>query len=428
MYPRSGGGDPFAILGLEGGKDNTTIEDATKARRKLALKWHPDRNIDNIEDATAKMQEINEAYNAVEKILSRKDDNGECTEKCCSESESESEYDDRKKRYKQNREHKEGETGKKGRQGRRSKTSRENQQGSNDTSFEQRMKEERNRFERAYRAAQRGELGNSKENDDPPISSKKAAKKRAKRRKNRRKAMQQKQNDKKNHAFEKRNGCSTNGNNRKQSKGNSSTNNGTTTNIDTNKQPITEKDIPFHQLFPEQRCEIKFESAKLTKSPLFIAIREHTWSVFQVMGMVLKSDVSDPIPHLEPGVVVTPLHVACLLGDDKAAAVIIQLSGSKWDKAVLTTTRNGEDCLALAMESLSIAKKLYEESKVGSDNEQCKERVEMATCLVSRIECLKKHGLQKKKKRCLRVAIVGVVGYLLVTYLIWLLIHSLSEL
>lgn len=32
---------PFEVLGLEGGKENNTIEDATKARRKLALKWHP---------------------------------------------------------------------------------------------------------------------------------------------------------------------------------------------------------------------------------------------------------------------------------------------------------------------------------------------------------------------------------------------------
>ena len=411
---------------MEGGKDNTTIEDATKARRKLALKWHPDRNIDNVEEATAKMQEINEAYNAVEKILSSKDDDGACTESCCSESESEPEYDDRKKRYKQNkREYQEKQKGMPGKKkGGRSKTDRKNQQqGSNDNSFEQNMREEMNRFERAHRAAQKGEFGNSKEkNDDPPIS-KKAAKKRAKRRKNQRKANKQKQNDRKNHAFEKRNGCSTNGDNQNQSQGNSSTNNGAT-NIRTNKQPTTEKDTPFHQLSPEKRCEIKFESAELTKSPLFTAIREHTWSVLQVMGMMLKSDVSDRIPYLEPGVVVTPLHVACLLGDDKAAAVIIQLSGSKWDKAVLTTTRNGEDCLDLAMESLSIAKKLYEESKVILDTvmatkekleqekvvAQCKERVEMATGLVGRIECLKKHALQKKKKRCVRVAVLRMVG------------------
>mmetsp|Transcript_10484 Transcript_10484/g.18453 ORF Transcript_10484/g.18453 Transcript_10484/m.18453 type:complete len:87 (-) Transcript_10484:2032-2292(-) len=36
--------DPFELLGLEGGKENSTIEEATKARRKLALKWHPGRS------------------------------------------------------------------------------------------------------------------------------------------------------------------------------------------------------------------------------------------------------------------------------------------------------------------------------------------------------------------------------------------------
>lgn len=41
---RSGGGgqgDPFEVLGLQGGEEGSTMEEATKARRKLALKWHP---------------------------------------------------------------------------------------------------------------------------------------------------------------------------------------------------------------------------------------------------------------------------------------------------------------------------------------------------------------------------------------------------
>jgi curved DNA-binding protein CbpA len=73
-YQTNNGGDkeemdPFEILGLKGGKENTTIDEAKKARRKLALIWHPDRNIDNAEEATKKMQEINDAFHRVEKIL-----------------------------------------------------------------------------------------------------------------------------------------------------------------------------------------------------------------------------------------------------------------------------------------------------------------------------------------------------------------------
>ncbi|KAL9187153.1 hypothetical protein ACHAXT_010873 [Thalassiosira profunda] len=60
--------DPFEVLGLQGGKEGSKMEEATKARRKLALKWHPDRNIGNEEEATKKMQEINAAYNEVERM------------------------------------------------------------------------------------------------------------------------------------------------------------------------------------------------------------------------------------------------------------------------------------------------------------------------------------------------------------------------
>ena len=33
--------DPFKVLGLSGGIKDNTIEDVTKAKRKLALKFHP---------------------------------------------------------------------------------------------------------------------------------------------------------------------------------------------------------------------------------------------------------------------------------------------------------------------------------------------------------------------------------------------------
>ncbi|XP_076250581.1 dnaJ heat shock protein family (Hsp40) member B6 mrj isoform X2 [Rhynchophorus ferrugineus] len=46
---------------LEVPKSATTV-DIKKAYRKLALKWHPDKNPDNLEEATKKFKEISEAY------------------------------------------------------------------------------------------------------------------------------------------------------------------------------------------------------------------------------------------------------------------------------------------------------------------------------------------------------------------------------
>ncbi|XP_011303808.1 dnaJ homolog subfamily B member 6 [Fopius arisanus] len=39
-----------------------TTADVKKAYRKLALKWHPDKNPDNLEESTKKFKEISEAY------------------------------------------------------------------------------------------------------------------------------------------------------------------------------------------------------------------------------------------------------------------------------------------------------------------------------------------------------------------------------
>jgi DnaJ-class molecular chaperone len=51
--------DYYKILGVE----KTATEDEIKsAYRKLAMKWHPDRNPDNVEEAKNKFAEINEAY------------------------------------------------------------------------------------------------------------------------------------------------------------------------------------------------------------------------------------------------------------------------------------------------------------------------------------------------------------------------------
>lgn len=49
----------YNILGVE--KD-ATHEDVKQAYRKLAMKYHPDRNQDNIEESEQKMKEITHAY------------------------------------------------------------------------------------------------------------------------------------------------------------------------------------------------------------------------------------------------------------------------------------------------------------------------------------------------------------------------------
>ena len=52
----------YEILGIAKDADEETIR---KAYKKLALKWHPDRNRDNQEEANLKFQEINKAYNVL---------------------------------------------------------------------------------------------------------------------------------------------------------------------------------------------------------------------------------------------------------------------------------------------------------------------------------------------------------------------------
>lgn len=51
--------DYYKVLGVDKSADETTIK---KAYRKLAMKWHPDKNIDNKQEAEVKFKEIAEAY------------------------------------------------------------------------------------------------------------------------------------------------------------------------------------------------------------------------------------------------------------------------------------------------------------------------------------------------------------------------------
>uniref|UniRef100_A0A3Q0SMZ4 DnaJ heat shock protein family (Hsp40) member B6b n=1 Tax=Amphilophus citrinellus TaxID=61819 RepID=A0A3Q0SMZ4_AMPCI len=49
----------YQILGVQ---RNASQEDIKKAYRKLALKWHPDKNPDNKEEAEKRFKELSEAY------------------------------------------------------------------------------------------------------------------------------------------------------------------------------------------------------------------------------------------------------------------------------------------------------------------------------------------------------------------------------
>ncbi len=60
----------YEILGVE---RNVTPKDLKKAYKKLAKKWHPDLNKDNLKEAEEKMRAINVAYSTLSDEVARLD-------------------------------------------------------------------------------------------------------------------------------------------------------------------------------------------------------------------------------------------------------------------------------------------------------------------------------------------------------------------
>ena len=52
--------DLYETLGIEDRR--CSQEEVKKAYKKAALKWHPDRNVNNVEEATEKFKEVQHAY------------------------------------------------------------------------------------------------------------------------------------------------------------------------------------------------------------------------------------------------------------------------------------------------------------------------------------------------------------------------------
>ncbi|VVC42161.1 DnaJ domain, conserved site,DnaJ domain [Cinara cedri] len=62
-------GDYYSLLGVT---SNASLNDIKKAYRKLALKWHPDKNPENQEQANKMFKEISEAYEVLSDEAKRK--------------------------------------------------------------------------------------------------------------------------------------------------------------------------------------------------------------------------------------------------------------------------------------------------------------------------------------------------------------------
>ena len=69
MFSNNNNQDLYKVLGVSKDADEATIK---KSYRKMALKYHPDRNKDNKEEAEARFKEISKAYEVLSDKSKRK--------------------------------------------------------------------------------------------------------------------------------------------------------------------------------------------------------------------------------------------------------------------------------------------------------------------------------------------------------------------
>ena len=151
--------------------------------------------------------------------------------------------------------------------------------------------------------------------------------------------------------------------------------------------------------------------------------------------LIAMDDPCDPIPLPPPegsgdnAVFVTPLMIASYLGDYKAVDFIIRHSREKWMSAVLAKSRpGGDDCAALAKEARDLAQMLLGEAQellgdatISQEERDAKEKIiqertdnlEMAEKLVTRLDDMKQHALEKRRKQTIHFTLLALAGVVL---------------